>query len=135
MSNELPPDVIGQISRYLSQQSSDAVVSTMSPEAVSQGAKVVDYLNRLYGADPGAIQALMCHYIPANSSLVDDPECVVINPPVLPDGCFQVGMLGLLNGLLHALGLPYVNIDFDGVPGVGGSQKIVGFRLGAEPEC
>ena len=133
MSDEMTPAITDVIKRHL-KLTEDAQIAKLPAGSAEQGARVVEYLNRLYKADPGAIQALMCHYIPANQALLNDHECVVINPPVLPPDCYHVGFLGLLNGMMHALGLPYVNLEFDGIPGFGGAQKLVGFRIGATPE-
>ena len=134
MSNDLPPDILGQIHQHLKLGGETKVVAA-STEGVDQAEKVVAYLNRLFGADPVAIHALMCSPVPANKALAEDPDCVVTNPPVLPEGCYHLSLLGLVNGLMSTLGMPYVNLEFDGAPNVFGSQKLVGFTTSAEPEA
>lgn len=68
--------------------------------------KVVDYLNSALKADPGAIHALCCIHVPCNKKLVDHPHVVVHKSNTT--NTFNVGMLGVMNGLMTSLGLPRI---------------------------
>ena len=89
--------------------------------------KTVEALNLAYVADPNAIHALICNRVPCNEKLAHDPHVVVDVPPVLPDGNYQVGALGLVNAVLAANGLPLVAVRFSDQPNQDGSHRIEGF--------
>jgi hypothetical protein len=77
---------------------------------------VLSVLNSAFAADPGAIQALCENRVPCNRLLAEHPSIQV---------CVDryealVGALGLLNGVLEALGVPLVASQWDG-------QRMVGF--------
>ena len=65
-------------------------------------------LNDAYARDPAAIHALLCNRVPCNASLVDDPHVVCEHNGVTSQAHFTVGMLGVINGILTANGLPEV---------------------------
>lgn len=56
--------------------------------------EAIAVLNRALAADPVATQALVCHRVPANQALLDDPTIQVL----IPDNV--LGMVGILNGIL-----------------------------------
>lgn len=70
--------------------------------------KTVDALNAAFHADPNAICALMLNRVPCNQELADDPFMVVEEALVQGSENFQLGALGMLNGVLSANGLPSV---------------------------
>lgn len=65
-------------------------------------------LNEAYARDPAAIHALLCNHVPCNAALVDDPHVACLPNGVTPQAHFTVGMLGVINGILAANGLPEV---------------------------
>jgi hypothetical protein len=87
----------------------------------------VEALNMAFKADPNAIHSLMCNRVPCNQFLADDQFVQVDAPPVLPDGNFQVGALGLVNAVLAANGLPLVAAKFSDEKDSEGRSKLLGF--------
>jgi hypothetical protein len=71
----------------------------------SISAKVLD---DAYARDPAAIHALLCNRVPCNAALVEDPHVVCERNGVTTQEHFTVGMLGVINGVLAANGLPEV---------------------------
>ena len=61
----------------------------------SMAEAVVAYLNELLELDRPAVAALISNRVPCNEALADHPTCQVGKQ----HGGFNVGMLGLLNGL------------------------------------
>jgi hypothetical protein len=96
----------------------------------------VEALNAAFAADPNAIHALMVNRVPCNQALADDPFVQVDIPPVLAPGNFQVGAIGLINGVLAANGLPLVahkwsdELDNDGRPRLVGFCEYVPVKVG-----
>ena len=86
----------------------------------------VEVLQRAFEADPNAIHALVVNRVPCNQALADDLDVVVEEARVLPPGHWQVGLLGLVNGILTAHGLPPVAAKFS-ESGEDGSRQLVGF--------
>lgn len=91
-----------------------------------------DTLNRAFAADPEAVHAILCNRVPCNKTLADDPTIVVGESLVAPDA-FNVGIIGLLNGVLADMGQPLVasrwSDDVDGE----GRRKLLGFCQYQEP--
>ena len=87
----------------------------------------VKVLESAFKADPNAIHALMCNRVPCNQALADDPYIPVDAVPVLSDGCYQIGALGLLNGILEVNGLPKVAMKFSEEVDAKGRAKLLGF--------
>lgn len=87
----------------------------------------VKALNMAFKADPNAIHSLMCNRVPCNQFLADDQFVQVDASPVLPDGNFQVGALGLVNAVLAANGLPLVAAKFSDEKDSEGRAKLLGF--------
>ena len=87
----------------------------------------VKVLESAFKADPNAIHALMCNRVPCNQALADDPYISVDIVPVLSGGCYQIGALGLLNGILEANGLPKVAMKFSEEVDAKGRAKLLGF--------
>lgn len=72
----------------------------MDNKAVAE--RIVRVLNRALMADPNAIQALIDNRVPCNRELADDPEIQVGTQ----DNGFEVGMLGILNGITGTIDRP-----------------------------
>lgn len=87
----------------------------------------VEALNIAFQADPNAIHSLICNRVPCNQFLADDQFVVVDTPPVLPEGNFQVGALGLINAVLAANDLPLVAAKFSDEKNSEGQSKLLGF--------
>lgn len=79
---------------------------------------VIDFLNELVKLDKLALERVMLHRVPCNNALADHPTVQVgYGPPgSLPP--WEVGMLGILNGLFGVSGDGYgfitAVIDNDG---------------------
>jgi len=58
--------------------------------------EVIRILNEMVVSDPEAVRALIETRVSCNESLADHPSVQV---QAAPDGSFQVGLLGVLNGL------------------------------------
>lgn len=91
--------------------------------------KVVAALNAAFAADPCAIHALIVNRVPCNQALADDPFVQVDCPPVLREGLFQVGAIGLINGVLAAIGLPLAATMFSDEKDDDGRSKLLGFTV------
>ena len=88
----------------------------------------LEVLQAAFEADPNAMQSLMVNRVPCNQALVDDPYVICGKAG---DNGYQVGILGLLNGILVAIGQPKVAGVFSN-PGPGEvTVRLVGFRLAA----
>lgn len=68
----------------------------------------VEAMNNAFKADPSAFYALLCNRVPCNKDLAEDPFMVVERSVVLEGERFNVGALGIINGVLEANGLPAV---------------------------
>ena len=88
--------------------------------------KAAQAMQTAFEADPCAIHSLMVNRVPCNLALADDPFIVVDMSPVLETECFQVGALGLINGVLAANGLPLICAEFSDVD-ADGRRKVIGF--------
>lgn len=92
--------------------------------------KAVKCLNDSFNADPGAIHALICNRVPCNETFAADPFISVDAPPVLVgDGHYCVGMLGVLVGVLSAMGLPRIAVKWSSELDDDGRKKLEGFCL------
>jgi hypothetical protein len=89
--------------------------------------KASEILQRAFKADPNAMHALTVNRVPCNQALADDPDVIVDNPPVLGRTHFSVGMIGVLNGILHAVDLPRVAYKLDDEVDAEGRYRFLGF--------
>lgn len=89
--------------------------------------KASEILQRAFEADPNAMHALTVNRVPCNQALADDPDVIVDNPPVLGRTQFSVGMIGVLNGILHAVDLPRVAYKLSDEVDAEGRHRFVGF--------
>ena len=85
---------------------------------------ILDCLNSAFKADPNAIHCLISHRIPCNTELAEHPD-VVVGINALAGAGDTVGTIGLLNGVLSALGVEKIAVEFG--PGPDGKQKMLGF--------
>lgn len=72
--------------------------------------KIVDTLNECFKADPAAMRALICNRVPCNLELANHPTVQVGTIP--GTATFEVGFMGVLNGILASEGLPLVAVKF-----------------------
>lgn len=87
-------------------------------------------LNRAFAEDPNAVHALVCNRVPVNDRLVADPTvvCELAGPVSGAAEFYQVGALGLLNGVIGDLtGGLSVAVQFS-EPDAEGRSKIRGFQ-------
>lgn len=67
----------------------------------------LEVLNRVHQADPTVMPALIALRVPCNEAVADDPTVQVATK----DGGFEVGVLGLINGLF--------GVDDEGIGHIG----------------
>ena len=89
--------------------------------------KSSEVLQAAFDIDPNAMHALVCNRVPCNQALADDPHEIVHESLVLNGHNFQVGMLGVLNGVLAANDLPKVAAMWSDATDEQGRHKFVGF--------
>lgn len=78
--------------------------------------RMVDCLQSAFDADPAAMHALLCNRVPTNQAMVDHPHMICEPIEVLDDHPPSIGMLGVLNGVLEAVGLRKVASRWDAPP-------------------
>lgn len=87
-------------------------------------------LNESFADDPNAIHSLSVNRVPCNQALADHPSVVVDAPPTIGDSSdplYQVGMIGILNGILAVFGSKRLAIKFTDDKDNEGRHKMVGF--------
>lgn len=96
-------------------------------ESQQASSPTVECLNSAFAADPNAIHALICSRIPCNKELADHPH-IVVDTAVVLEGCYwQATMLGVINGVLTANGLPRVAVMLSEKTDQEGRSKLMGF--------
>lgn len=70
---------------------------------------VLGLLNEAHGLDATAIEALMDNRVHTNKEMADHPHIVVDGTEQRP----RLGSMGVINGILSALGIPLVAIEYD----------------------
>jgi len=98
---------------------------TKGEQSVSN--KTIECLNAAFATDPNAIHALMVNRVPCNLQLAADPHIPVDTVCVLPELCWQIGALGLINGILNANGLPLVAAKYSEERDAAGRATLLGF--------
>ena len=88
---------------------------------------VLKTLNTAFEADPNALHSLICNRVPCNTDLAEHPHVIVEESPVLRITGYSVSLLGVLNGVLTACGLPVVAAKFVPPADLGGRATFVGF--------
>jgi hypothetical protein len=89
--------------------------------------KAAECLNSAFAADPNAIHALMVNRVPCNQALVDHPQIYVDMLTVVDSSLAQATLLGVLNGVLVANGLPRVATKWSTEADEEGRRKLLGF--------
>ncbi len=93
---------------------------------------ILTYLNDAFKADPNAIHVLFANRVPCNMTLADHPLVQVAeNRALMGVGDnFTVGSLGVINGMLTALGYDKIAMSFttDTIP------QFIGFVKYVEPQ-
>lgn len=88
---------------------------------------IIDLLNSAFKADPNAMHALMVNRVPCNMALADHPDIIVEKVLASDEDLFQVGLLGIINGIMHVNNLPLVAIKFTDEKDKDGRYRILGF--------
>mgnify|MGYP003455689220 CR=1 FL=1 len=70
---------------------------------------VLGLLNEAHGMDPTAIESIMDNRVNVSWAVANHPHIVVGGTEQNP----HLGSLGLINGILSALGIPLVAIEYD----------------------
>ena len=103
----------------------------MNIEEVNQGENISERmlktLNEALAADPTAIERLVEYRVSCNDRLADHPH-VVVQDNVVASGN-SVGMMGILNGILSAAGLPKIAAQWETPDGLPIPPKLIGFCL------
>jgi hypothetical protein len=89
--------------------------------------KTAECLNSAFAADPNAIHALIVNRVPCNQALVDHPQIYVDMLTVVDSSLAQATLLGVLNGVLVANGLPRVATKWSTEADEEGRRKLLGF--------
>lgn len=95
---------------------------------------VIDFLNHAFEADSNAMHALIVNRVPCNDKMVNSPWVIVDKVVTSDPEIFQVGMLGIINGLMNYNNLPLVEVKFTEEKDKDGKYKILGFREREEEE-
>lgn len=98
-------------------------------ERLEQTKKVVDSLNEAWAADPEALRQLLCYRVRCNDAFAGHPT-IVCEEEHPGAGTYRVGALGLINGVLGALGLPRAAAKFSDQD----ETELQGFQLYAPAE-
>jgi hypothetical protein len=106
----------------------DMLISTDKPPIT----KAIEALNAAFKADPQAIWTLMNSYTLCNEKLADHPTVQVLEKEVEGEKKWQVGMLGLLNGVIEAaLGARVCIMTSEADKN--GQRKLLGFDVYVDP--
>lgn len=68
---------------------------------------ICNSLNRLFQADPALTHSLMTNRLSASEKIVNDPY-FICSPNVLVPNSYNIGILGIINGILWENGDPEV---------------------------
>jgi hypothetical protein len=83
-----------------------------------------------FNADPVAMHALVVNRVPCNQKMLRHPYMVVDPVPVLKGEHYQLGLLGVVNGMLSATGEQWrLAAEFTGVEDESGRRRITGFVM------
>ncbi len=94
---------------------------------------VLDLLQTAYDMDPVAMSAIFTSYVPCNEALANHPTIPIITVESHPDEgapheTYVVSPLGLLTGVMRALGLPEIAAVFNK------NDELIGFSAYTPPE-
>ena len=119
-----------------SEQIVTAYRAALAPGHGDALATAIRVLNEAYEADPAAMHALVCNEVPCNRELADHPHVYVSVNRVVPTPFdtlgFSVGMLGVVNGVVHALTGKYVQLRWSDKDDEGRS-RCLGFEEWVKP--
>jgi hypothetical protein len=102
---------------------------TIPAQRTALAQEVATALTSAWEADPAAMHCLIINRVPCNQALEDHPFVGVDLLPAGPPTTRVVGMLGVINGMLRALGLPPICVQFSDVADAEGRKRIVGFAV------
>lgn len=110
----------------------EGMIDGLSESRNKMSREVVRVLNQAFRKDMNAIHTLIVNGVACNEQLADDEYVVVKKVGPLEGDFYQVTPIGLMNGVLSALGLPLVAVKFS-EPDSNGSSKILGFTEYTQP--
>lgn len=115
---------------YACQNGAVVVYDTFRPQgaamSVSQLDRAIECLNTALEADRAAVLFMLRLMIPANQALCDHPHVVVHEDRVVGGAC--VTLLGFLNGVLTAAGIPPIAARWSAPdPTDDGRRRLLGF--------
>jgi hypothetical protein len=100
----------------------------MDEEKRAQTQKVVDSFNEAFKHQPAALRALLFNRVPC--WFPPEDKSTLVLDSIDPDGTQWLGALGLVNGVLEALGLPRMAARWSPVPGdCKGKYSMTGFQV------
>lgn len=99
---------------------------TEDQELIDFSKNIADLLNSMFLADPAAMYALVSNRVPCNEKLADHPFAETIKVPLVDHEQYQIGLLGVINCLMNACGIPKVCVAYDK------SNQLLGFASMAE---
>lgn len=110
----------------------EGMIDGLSESRNKMSREVIRVLNQAFRKDMNAIHTLIVNSVACNEQLADDEYIVVKKVGPLEGDFYQVTPIGLMNGVLSALGLPLVAVKFS-EPDSNGSSKILGFTEYTSP--
>lgn len=90
----------------------------------------VDVMNEAWKLDPLAVRAMLINVIPCNVALADHPHILVDKY----DEGYVIRELGLINGILEAMGLGRVAAKWSDTADAEGKYTFLGFTSYSYPE-
>jgi hypothetical protein len=78
--------------------------------------RIVACLQDAFEADPSGMHALVVNRVPTTQAMVEHPHIVCESNPILDEHPPVLGMLGVLNGVLEAAGIPKVASKWESPP-------------------
>ena len=99
--------------------------SPITQHEIEQFNAVLECLNSAYKADPVAMHALNSLRFPTNEAMLNHPHVEVANHQMFPG--YTVGVLGLINGVMRAMGLPNIASKWEKKDAETGRMELVGF--------
>ena len=89
--------------------------------------KIVELLNEALTLDPVAVSALCVYRVPCSVGLADHPKIQVLQLGAQSLAQYEVGMLGILNGL--------TGVDSKGRGAIAAEFRVDAFNNPDEPPC
>ncbi len=104
----------------------EGMIDGLSESRNKMSREVIRVLNQAFQKDKNAVHTLITNSVACNEQLADDEYVVVRKVEPLEGDFYQATTIGLMNGVLSALGLPLVAVKFS-EPDNNGFSKVLGF--------